>query len=77
MPLVTNAHRENRLDYMCNQAPKCPHCDSEIDVSGNELYQLYEDGEHEITCPKCDKQFLVVSQQYWMFSTDLQPAILA
>lgn len=72
MPLLPNAHREDRLNYMCNLDPICPHCDAEIDVSGCELYQLYDSGEHEITCPECEKTFLVVTEIQHLFSTDKQ-----
>lgn len=72
MPLLPNADRENRLNYMCNLAPICPHCDEEIDISKTELYQLYDSGEHEITCPKCEKPFLVVTEIQHLFSTDNQ-----
>ena len=38
-----------RYDFKCN------HCKEEIDIQDNEFYQLYEEGTHEVECPKCDE----------------------
>ncbi len=69
MPLIDN----NGFDYRLKSDPICPHCDEEILVSKNELYELYAEGEHEIKCPNCSKQIVVISTAIFSFSTDEQP----
>lgn len=70
MPLLSNSSRDERLNYVCNLDPICPHCDAELDVSGTESYELYKRGEHEVTCPSCDRIFLVETEIQYLFSTD-------
>lgn len=60
------------LKYWGNKAPICPWCDAEIDISNNELWDLYEEDEHCIECPFCEKEIRVVSSATWTFSTDEQ-----
>lgn len=71
MPL----NEENADDYWGNDSPKCPHCDYEIDLGSNDLYRLYEEGEHQVDCPKCDEPFMVSTRVSHSFSTDKQPEI--
>lgn len=59
-----------RLDYFCNKDPKCPHCGTEVNVGDNELWKLYEEGEHDISCPNCDLDFTVTTSVTYSFSTD-------
>ncbi len=63
----------DRIDYIANKLPKCPFCDHEIDISANEMFELYEEGEHEINCPCCEKEIVVHSVVEYTFSTDEQP----
>lgn len=63
----------DRIQYKRNDDPRCPHCDFIIDISKNEFYELYEEGEHEIQCPSCEKNITVKSEIEYKFSTDEQP----
>jgi uncharacterized Zn-finger protein len=73
MPL--GANRDNWLEYACNGEPKCPHCDHVCEVSENEWWKLYDNdsGDHEVTCPRCHKDFTVHVHCEFSFSTDEQP----
>lgn len=64
--------RGDRMDFWGNKNPKCPHCESVCDVSENEWWNLYEEGEHEVTCPACDLDFTVSTRVSYSFSTDNQ-----
>jgi hypothetical protein len=61
-----------RLKYFGCDKPKCPHCGYDCDVSQNEWWRLYEEGEHEVTCPSCDNDFTVSTRVSYSFSTDQQ-----
>ena len=52
--------------------PKCPHCGEVCDVSDNGWWRLYQEGEHEVSCPHCDGDFTVVTRVSYSFSTDQQ-----
>lgn len=69
MPLTTESSFLDTLDYKHNTEPKCPHCDSDIGISAHDLYDLYEDGEHEIECPYCETPIKVISECTYHFST--------
>lgn len=71
MPL----NSENSFDYWGNDNPKCPHCDEEIDMGDNDLCRIYEEGEHEVYCPRGDQPFMVSTRISHSFSTDKQPEI--
>lgn len=60
------------LDFWRNDDPKCPHCGTVVSVSENELWHLYEEGEHEIECNACDQPFMVSTNVTYSFSTDEQ-----
>ncbi len=60
------------LDFWGKDNPKCPHCGVESDVSENDWWHLYEEGEHEVTCPSCDEDFTVSTRVSYSFSTDEQ-----
>jgi len=71
MPL----NSKNSFDYWGNDSPKCPHCDEEIGVGDNDLYRIYEEGEHQVDCPQCDQPFMVSTRISHSFSTDRQPEL--
>lgn len=60
-------------DYCGNNQPHCQHCGAVCDVSDNEWWTLYEEGEHEVSCPHCDGDFTVSTRVSYSFSTDEQP----
>lgn len=61
-----------RLEFFARDHPKCPHCGHDCHVSDNEWWRLYEEGEHEVTCPSCDEDFTVSTRVSFSFSTDQQ-----
>ena len=48
---------------------RCPHCKHEINVHENELYELYSEGYHEISCTVCDKSFEVETRVTYSFES--------
>lgn len=60
-------------DFWSNKHPRCPHCGNECDVNDHELWHLYEEGEHEVSCPHCGLDFAVSTTVTYSFSTDSQP----
>ncbi len=60
------------IDFVRTEDPKCPHCGSVVSVIDNELWQLYEEGEHDIECDYCDLAFTVSTHVTYSFSTDDQ-----
>ncbi len=60
------------LEFWGNDEPKCPHCGMSIGVDEYELWKIYEEGEHEISCPKCSDEFTVTTNVRYSFSTEAQ-----
>lgn len=60
----------NRTDYAFKKQPKCPHCDMDIDPVELEMWSLFDEDDHEIECPYCERIITVVSSVTWKFSTD-------
>lgn len=52
--------------------PKCPHCGEVCDISDNDWWKLYEEGEHDVCCPQCDEDFKVSTRVTYSFSTEHQ-----
>lgn len=73
MPLTKESDFNTKIEYSLNKAPKCPHCDTDIDMSDEDFCELYNEGEHDISCPDCGKQIMVVTTVKYLFSTDNQP----
>lgn len=55
--------------------PVCPHCGHECDVSENDWWRLYDEGEHEVSCPHCNEDFTVNTRVSFSFDTDSQEGI--
>jgi len=66
---------KSSLDFWGTRSPLCPHCGAEVDISANDLYRIYEEGEHEISCPDCDEDFMVSTRVHFTFSTDEQEGL--
>lgn len=64
--------RPGSLEFWGNNNPRCPHCGTESCVSDNEWWKLYEEGEHDVTCPSCDLDFTVSTRVSYSFSTEDQ-----
>ena len=48
---------------------RCPHCRVAFDPIGDEGYEFYHDGEHEIYCHECDKQFTFITHVSFSFES--------
>lgn len=59
------------MDYSGLPDPRCPHCDCNIVIHDNDLWELYEEDDHDVTCPECGKDLVVSSFAVWTFSTSL------
>lgn len=59
-------------DFSYRDEPKCPHCGTGYNICDNETWRLYEEGEHDVTCPSCDMDFSVSTHITHAFSTDTQ-----
>ena len=62
----------DRLDFMLNDEPSCPHCGYTYRINDNDAWSLYEEGEHEVECPTCELEFTVYTHVRHSFSTDVQ-----
>lgn len=60
------------IKYWGNDNPVCPYCDELIDIGEYDLFHLYEEGEHEIDCPNCEKEVRVYTRVKYSFDTDEQ-----
>lgn len=71
MPLA----KDNAIEYWGNKEPMCPHCDHVCEISRNEWHDLYDtqEGDHEVSCPSCDREFTVGVRCEFTFNTDEQP----
>lgn len=59
-------------DFHAQNSPKCPHCGAQYDIEAKEAWQLYSEGEHELTCIVCALSFTVTSVATFSFNTDEQ-----
>lgn len=60
------------VDFWRRDNPKCPHCGEVFSVSKNELWSLYEEGEHDVDCGDCGLNFMVSTHVTFSFSTNEQ-----
>jgi DNA-directed RNA polymerase subunit RPC12/RpoP len=68
-----NAAVDKWWEFGSLDAPLCPHCKSEFDISENEAWHLYDDqNSHEVECPTCEMNFRVETHASYTFSTDDQ-----
>ena len=72
--LFCKALRESKdiLEFFANKTPKCPHCGDDYDISKCDAWQLYEEGEHSVSCQSCDMDFDVSTRASYPFTTDHQ-----
>ncbi len=52
----------------CENEVICPWCGEIYEI--DDEYHLYEDGEHNLVCPNCEKRFLVNTSVSFSFSTE-------
>ena len=61
--------------YWRAEQPKCPHCSEVCYLSENDWSELYEEGNHRVSCPHCNNYFNVITHLSFSFSTDEQEDI--
>lgn len=66
--------RDGWMEFFGLRNPRCPHCGTEHDISESGAYRLYEEGEHELDCESCEREFTVSTRVSYTFSTDTQEA---
>lgn len=64
-----------KMDFWSKDQPKCPHCGDDFDIQEREAWNLYDEGDHEVTCanPLCGREFTVSVEVTYSFSTCDQP----
>lgn len=70
MPITDE--NDDPIKYWGNAKPICPWCDADIDISRNDLLELYSEDSHEIECPSCERAVRVIARVTWSFDTDEQ-----
>lgn len=48
---------------------RCPKCRASFDAVGDDNYELYGDGEHDVACPTCDHEFEVCTNVSYSFTS--------
>jgi DNA-directed RNA polymerase subunit RPC12/RpoP len=48
---------------------RCPYCGNKERVADTEQYHLYEEGEHEVVCSECDKDFEITTLVSFRFTS--------
>lgn len=48
---------------------RCPKCKHQMDVHDCELYELYEDGDHDISCNDCNHTFTIKTNASYSFES--------
>jgi uncharacterized Zn-finger protein len=70
--LKSASRTSDDLELFRNKDPKCPHCGYVCRIADHEWWELYDDGDHEVTCPSCDREFTVETCVSYSFSTNEQ-----
>jgi DNA-directed RNA polymerase subunit M/transcription elongation factor TFIIS len=75
----TTCHDCDRLEeesgeVVHDSSVRCPKCRRVMNVHDSEFWDLYEEGEHEVSCRSCDHEFTVSSRVSYSFeSPELLP----
>lgn len=60
-------HESDEVDS--DTCVRCPKCRRTASVSYDELFDLYEEGEHEVTCSSCDHEYTVSTRVSYSFNS--------
>lgn len=65
------AEEDEEFDTYSTDYVICPHCGYAIptDFGYEDFPEAYEDGDHEITCPECDKNFILETSVSYSYET--------
>ena len=47
---------------------RCPHCGASFHYSTDD-YDLYDEGEHNVSCPECDQDFTITTSVTYSFTS--------
>lgn len=47
---------------------ECNHCKEKIDINEHEMFELYQDDSHEVSCPFCKETIHVLSIPTYTFT---------
>ena len=66
-----DAEEDEEFDTSSGDFVICPHCGYAIptDFGYEDFPELYEEGEHKITCPECDKDFVMETSISYYYET--------
>lgn len=65
------AEPDEEFDTWSSDFVICPHCGYAIpaDVSYEDFPEIYEEGGHELTCPECNKDFILETSVSYSYET--------
>lgn len=69
---VKEAGPEEDPDTFSSNYVICPYCGNALptDLGYADFPELYEDGEHKLTCPECDKDFRLTTSVSYSWETE-------
>ena len=59
--------RDSTIEVEHSRYVRCPKCQDKFSARESEMYELYEEGGHEILCQECDHEFEVVTNVSYSF----------
>lgn len=66
---IQSGEEENPYsDILGSDGYYCPHCGEYFEVYDD--YELYTDGDHDMTCPECGKNFVLTTSVSYSFETE-------
>ena len=66
------AEEEKSFDTFSDSFVICPYCGNALctDVSYSDFPEIYEEGDHKLTCPECDKDFILNTYVSYSYETE-------
>lgn len=68
---IQDAEEDETIDTGSSDYVFCPYCGEamETDYGYEDFPEIYEEGEHTITCPECNKDFILETSCSWYYET--------
>ncbi len=63
-----NTLHTDKGEVMHSQRARCPHCTHMFTIESGDS-DIYGEGEHEVTCPKCEGEFTVQTAVSYSFTS--------
>lgn len=69
---VREAKEDEDPDTYSTDYVICPYCGCELptDLSYEDFPEIYEEGDHKLTCPECDKDFRLTTSVSYSWETE-------